>query len=136
MPTDDSQPPRALSRREREILDFLLAVEGQGVEELRRQGREVLARPWGCGCASIHLVVDHASAPASSIRTSPAIETTTKERDDPEKVFTLLVWMNDGFLSSIEIVDYGEAHGEHSGVFPPTTDFELPRLRSAPATVQ
>jgi Cysteine-rich CPCC len=130
----DESPGRQLSRplspREREILEFLLSVEVPGITELRQQVDHALAVPWKCGCASIDLIVDRETAPASSIAANPAIETTTTEKDDPERYFDLLVWVEAGFLSGLEIVDYGESHGAASAVFPPPADFDPPRARS------
>jgi len=43
---------RALTSREREILEMLLAVDVPGIEELRAQVPYVKAARWDCGCAS------------------------------------------------------------------------------------
>src|SRR4051812_4259662 len=110
---------RPLDRREREILDFLLTVETPGIDELRQQAKHARAVPWTCGCASIDLVVDREAAPASRVTVRPAVEAATKERNDPDRAFDLLLWVDDGYLSGVEIVDYTETHGEASGVFPP-----------------
>lgn len=46
--------PRALTERERAVLDALLSVEFEGVEELRRQAADVVvAGMCNCGCPSI-----------------------------------------------------------------------------------
>ena len=127
--TEEGASPRPLDRREREILDFLLTVDTPGISELRQQAEHVLAVPWKCGCASIELIVDREAAPASAAKVRPAVETTTKERDDPDRIFDLLLWVDDGYLSGVEIVDYTENHGEASGVFPPVSDFEPPQVR-------
>ena len=88
---------RALDAREREILAFLLTVEVDGVKELRVQADHVVARPWTCGCASIDLIVDHKEAPRSSISARPAIKAATIEHEDPETMFALLLWVDDGY---------------------------------------
>jgi hypothetical protein len=127
-PDGTERPTRPLSAREREILAFLLSVDVEGMDELRKQADVVVARPWTCGCASVDLVVEGA-APRSSISTRPAVESATVEREDPEQTFDLLLWVEDGLLSGMEIVDYGDKHGEHSQVFPPPDAFEPPRPR-------
>ncbi|WIM92522.1 hypothetical protein ACTOB_004465 [Actinoplanes oblitus] len=46
--------PRALTERERAVLDALLAVDFEGVEELRRQAAEAqVVGACGCGCPSV-----------------------------------------------------------------------------------
>ena len=74
--------------------------------ELRRQSEWVRAKP--------------------SIRARPAIGARSRERDDPEAagVYDLLVWVEDGWLSAIEIVEYGDNHKE--AVFPSPREFEDP----------
>jgi hypothetical protein len=117
--------PRPLTQREREVLDFLLSAELPGVDELRRQAETVYASPWRCGCASIDLHVDRRVAPASPLRTQPAIEAETKV--DAAGLFELLLWVDeDGWLSSLEIVDYVDPHGSTHEIFPPPSDFEKP----------
>jgi hypothetical protein len=125
---------RPLTSREREVLDFLLSVETPGVEELRRQADFTLAKSWDCGCASIDLIVDQECSPRSSIMRRPAIEAASKERDDLERVFDLLLWVDDGWLSGIELVEYGsERHEDAPDVFPEPNDFDPPVTYHAPS---
>jgi len=125
-----NEPARPLTAREREILDFLLSVETAGIEELRQQADHARVVPWSCGCASIDISVDQGAAPTpSAIAISPAIESQTKQKDDLELFFELLLWVDNGFLSGVEIVDYSETHGGASRVFPPASDFDPPRVR-------
>jgi hypothetical protein len=123
----DTKPARALKAREREILEFLLTVEIPGVEQLRLQVDHARAVPWDCGCASIDLVVDRNAAPASALDT--VIETRTEKKDDPKRLLDLILWIDDGFLSSVEIADHVEPHGKVSKVFPPPSSFDPPRVR-------
>jgi hypothetical protein len=124
---DDLRP---LTQREREILDYLLSAERPGVAELRQQSKAVLARPWACGCASIDLVVDQGRARPSPIRARPAIETQSKEHEDSTAFFELLLWVDDGWLSGIELVDYGPGRHDEANLFPPPADFHLPGAAS------
>jgi hypothetical protein len=105
---------RPLTKREREILQLLLSVETDGIEELREQIPHVLGARWACGCASFNLVADKAKAPPSAITKSPLSEAASRERDDPDRYYELLLWVNEGWLSGVEIVDYVERHGEQS----------------------
>lgn len=118
---------RLLTPREREVLDFLLSIETPGVEELRQQADFTLARSWDCGCASIDLIVDQERGPRSSIAKRPAIEAASKEREDPERIFDLLLWVDDGWLSGMEMVEYGfDRHEDAPDTFPEPSDFEPP----------
>ena len=130
---DAANDYRPLTGRQRETLDFLLSIETPGVEELRRQAKFALAKAWDCGCASIDLVVDQEHAPRSSITARPATETRSKERDDPQRIFDHLLWVEDGWLSGIELVEYGfERHEDAPDVFPPSSDFEPPFTHRPP----
>jgi hypothetical protein len=123
---------RALTTRERKVLELLLSVDQPGLVELRVQARFVEAARWNCGCASFDLKVDHERAPRSTVTAGAAVETTTREQADPNGTFDLLLWVDDGWLASVEIVDYVDHHGEESPdeIPPPGTSNE-PRARSA-----
>jgi hypothetical protein len=114
-----------LTERQREILDFLLSVETTGIAELRRQAEvaESRGRITRC-CPSITLWVDRTRAPRSSIEL-PVIEAESMERADTEHVFDLLLFLDDGWLSTLELVHYGEGPGLDE--FPPTQAFDAPR---------
>jgi hypothetical protein len=119
--------PRPLTQREREVLDFLLSAELPGVGELRRQAETAYASAWTSGCASIDLHVDRRTAPASPLRTRPAIEAEAKDEDDVVRPYELRLWVDeDGWLSSLEIVDYVDPDGSTHEIFPPPSDFHKP----------
>jgi hypothetical protein len=61
---------------------------------------------WSCGCASFSVEVDR--------NATPAIDAQTKQRDDPLSAFDLLLWVDDGWLAGVEIVDYIDRHGDQS----------------------
>ena len=120
---------RPLTRREGEILEMLLSVDAPGIEELRAQVPYVQVARWRCGCASFDLRVDRERAPRSSIIARPAVEAITKERDDVNGAFDLLLWVDDGWLDGVEIVDYVDRHGDESPDEIPTIDaWEAPLL--------
>lgn len=124
------EPFRPPTGREREILDLLLSVDVPGIAELRSQALYVSAARWDCGCASFDVQVDRERAPRSSVTSSPAIEATTVEREDYRRTFDLLLWVNDGWLSGVEIVDYVDQHGEESAEeIPPPEAWNEPHSR-------
>ena len=123
---------RALTSREREILEMLLAVDVPGIEELRAQVPYVKAARWDCGCASFDLEVDRERAPRSSVTVTPTVEAFTKEQEDLNSSFDLLLSVRDGWLSGVEIVDYVDHHGEQSPEeIPPPGAWNKPRSRVA-----
>ena len=63
-------------------------------------------------------------APQSSIRRSPAIDAQRPLTDDPDQANDLLLFLDDGWLESVEIVYYGEPPAE----FPSPDVFAPPRL--------
>jgi hypothetical protein len=126
---EEFRPPTA---REREILDFLLSVEAVGIVELREQAALARVARWSCGCASFNVVVDRDKAPRSVITTSPAVEAFSTERDDSDKAFDLLLWVQDGWLAGVEIVDYLSRHGEDSPKeIPPRENWGGPQTRQS-----
>jgi hypothetical protein len=124
---EEFRPP---TDREREILDLLLSVEEVGIAELRDQAAFARVARWSCGCASFNVVVDRERAPRSVITASPAVEALSTERDDPDKAFDLLLWVKDGWLAGVEIVDYVARHGEESPKeIPPREYWGNPQIR-------
>jgi hypothetical protein len=130
------EPYRALTRRERDILEFLLAVDADGIDQLWQQVPYATGARWKCGCASFNLIVDKANAPRSSITTAPLSEARSRDRDDLDGYYELLLWVDDGWLSGVEIVDFVHEHGVQSPEeIPPTGHWDAPRLvRSADQT--
>jgi hypothetical protein len=123
------EPYRPLTKREREILELLLTVDVEGIEQLREQVPHVLGARWNCGCASFNLIVDKSKASPSTITKSPLSEASSREHDDPDRYDELLLWVTEGWLSGVEIVDYVEQHGEQSPQeIPPPDYWDAPRL--------
>ncbi len=66
------------------------------------------------------------------ITTSPAVEAVSTERDDADKAFDLLLWVEDGWLAGVEIVDYVARHGEDSPrEIPPREYWGSPQARGS-----
>lgn len=123
--------PHDLSKREREILALLLSVDVPGIDELRQQAEAAtVSGRCSCGCATVDFTVDQSMAPASPLRHSPVIETRTKAgvAGEAEPRYDLLLFLDNGWLQSVEIVYYGDTIPSE---FPPPEDFEPPRLRPA-----
>jgi hypothetical protein len=123
---------RSPTDREREILAMLLSVQMPGIEELRTQARSVRVARWKCGCSSFNIEVDRSVAPRSSaVHRNPVIDAESKERRDPLNAFDLLLWVEDGWLAGVEIVDYRERHGDDSpDEIPPPDQWQLPRVHA------
>jgi hypothetical protein len=120
--------PRALSLREAEILDFMLSVDDPRIEPLRLQRHSaVVTGMCKCGCASIDLAVDRESSPKAEICRQPVAADLTQAEADrigPSEYYGLLVFLDDGWLSLLEISWIEEPPPE----FPPAAAFDPPRV--------
>jgi hypothetical protein len=123
----ESEFPRALTRRERDTLSYLLAVDFPGVEELREQARvaSVVGR-CRCGCATIELSVDAARARPAASREPVPVEARTHEVAAGGPL-ELILFVRDGWLDSLEITYYAN---ETPVEFPPLDAFEPPETYS------
>ena len=121
--------PRKLTRREAQVLDFILAVEDPRAEPLRRQRMSaVVTGICGCGCASINLAVDRVRPDAADLCSQPLAAGLTKDAiaklPDPNEYFGLLLFLDEGWLSFLEIWWIQKPPAE----FPPPSSFERPRV--------
>ena len=94
--------PRQLTSEESALAEFLLSIEFPGRDELRKQLR--LAQVTGtceCGCGTILIRVNDA--------TDKAVTTERVVVEAYGKGVDVLMFVRDGTLSSIEIVDHGNA---------------------------
>jgi hypothetical protein len=120
--------PRALSDHEAEVLAFLLSVDDARLEPVRAQATSaVVTGMCACGCATVHLAVDRQRYPPANL-CSPVVSTTTRlaedEQADPSQTFGLLVFLDQGWLSQVEIWYIDEPPLE----FPDVATFDAPRL--------
>lgn len=120
--------PRELDERERATLDFVLSVDDPRVEPLRAQTTSALVRSMcPCGCATIDLQVDRSLAIPAPLG-SPAIEAYKqgmmdgRTDDDP---YSLLLFLDRGWLSSLELVWYGD---KPIPTFPAIASFDPPEI--------
>lgn len=125
MATQAGAYPRAPDEAERRIINFLLSSDDPAVAPLRRQATtaQVVAK-CPCGCASIDLLVDRATE-ASPIGAFATINADSTDRDDPDHLHTLIAFIRDGYLQSIEIVYYNDSP---PATFPAPTAFDPPYL--------
>jgi hypothetical protein len=93
----------ALTDDQRALLEFLLAGDFAGSEELRTQARTVRTSgsSCDCGCASFFLNPDHTLPPAPVAETVP-IEAHGSARGG--SAVQVLVFVRDGYLYDLEIV--------------------------------
>ena len=106
---------RALSERERELLDFMLTVDFPGRDELKSQAAcEEVCWECDCGCGTVNFELKEPCTRA------PAHEPIPVEayRDALE----VLLFVKVGFLSSLEIVDY---RGERPPQYPSPEELKL-----------
>jgi hypothetical protein len=124
--------PRPLTEGEHDILDFLLAVDAPGVDALRAQAAtaQVVGR-CECGCATIDIAVDRDTTQASAIRHSPAIDARTPLSSDSAESHELIVFLDEGWLASIEIVYHTDTPPTE---FPPPSLFLPAYLSNPPST--
>ena len=69
------------------------------------------------------MIVDRERVSRSIITASLVVEAYSKERSDSDNAFDLLLWVEDGWLSGVEIVDYVERHGNDSPDEIPPSDY-------------
>ena len=93
--------PRPLTAREQEVLEFLVSVDGPASEDLRRQASTAwVTDECHCGCGAISLEVDRTQAQSAEVH---APITTYNDPADPGETRWLLLWLDRGWISGIEI---------------------------------
>jgi hypothetical protein len=114
MPVSSHSLDRALSDREREVLNAMLSVDFPGAEQLRLQADRVrVSGRCDCPCPTVYLSVDEAVASAVTHDRVPArAEVATGSGD------SVLLFADSGRLSSLEYAWIDEAPME----FPPPGD--------------
>lgn len=78
-----------------------------------------------CGCATINLDVDRLKSTAAVGLCSPAIHTNRRAPYDADDFCEVILFLEDGWLSSLELVWYTNPISE----FPPRDEFERPEVR-------
>lgn len=124
----ERQFPRPLRERERAILDLLLSNDAEGVAELRAQvPHATVVGRCKCGCPTIDIAVERDAAPPSSITRRPAIDCFSREREAIDEVFDLMLWVEGGYITGIELVYYDD---DKPAEFPEPSCFDEPVVLS------
>lgn len=116
--------PRPLSDPERSLLEVLLAENFPGSDELRAQARTVRVKGfWEDRPSIVLLEVMDPGAPRANVVHAVPVETKVRAADPPQE---LLLFVKDGLLDSIELVDYSGNDGvglpDIGAVEPPTVN--------------
>lgn len=115
--------PRPLSEREAATLRFMVSADDPRLAPLREQA--AVATVIGmcrCGCATIDIAVDRSQAPPSNGLHSPA--TQAQSRDDSGPPLWLILFLDDGWLSMLEIAYVDQVPTE----FPLSDCFQAPQV--------
>lgn len=112
--------PRPLSDRERSLLELLLA------ENFPAQARAVRAKGlWEDRASILLLDVTDPNAPRANVVHTVPVETKVRDADPPQE---LLLFVKEGLLDSIELVDYS---GNDPAGLPDAGAVEPPTVNSA-----
>lgn len=110
---------RPLDTAEEELLHFLLAVETEGVAELRVQARHALVGGrCPCGCPTIELVVDPRAAPTALNARAPVFSWARAART-AQSSYHVVLFIAEGRLSELEYVSLSDPVPT---TFPPISD--------------
>jgi len=106
--TEPDPPLRPLSVNEAGVLQALLRHHFAGVEELRVQARDVLARPGcGCGCGTIHLFPQGKDLPASPAQTPVRVQGQFPDQEG-QWFGGILLFLASGQLAELEVHSFGD----------------------------
>jgi hypothetical protein len=127
-PHDAGSPfPRPLTGREAETLEFMLSASFPGDGALRAQAAgAVVIEQCTCGCATIDFGSDADAPVAPGLAGAPLVQ--TRARDMDEHPVSLMLFVRDGRLASLEIVWYDES--QMTAEFPPPEFWEPPTASS------
>ena len=111
-----------MTEEERGVVDFLLGANFPGVESLREQARHAkVTGLCGCGCPTFGLLVDKSlAAQAPTATPGQYVSADVVSTDEP---FGLLLFTERGWLTSVELVWYGDAP---PSTFPDLSLFDPP----------
>jgi hypothetical protein len=110
-----------MTEEERAVLEFLLVPDFHAAETLRDQARHAEVDDLcGCGCPSFSLAVDKSRSTRAEVSPRRPVISEAQSLDlDPP--YGLLLLIDDGWLSYVELVWYGESP---PSTFPALSDFE------------
>lgn len=112
-------PPRPLTEREREVLTFLVSQSFSGHEEL--QSQIPVARVWvqEPGGATISLVVDRSAVPSAPV--TRRVPVAAGGCIGKEQFCEVLLFVDEGYLSGLELIEYPVMIRRENAEFPPPT---------------
>ncbi|HEY1568276.1 MAG TPA: hypothetical protein VGF68_14710 [Solirubrobacteraceae bacterium] len=117
--------PRPLTDREAETLQFMLSADLPDGEILREEAaRAVVVEQCTCGCATIDFGLDGDAPAAPELQGAPLIQ--TRARDMDAHPVSLMLFVRDGRVASLEIVFYDEA--QMTSEFPEPGFWEPPTI--------
>jgi hypothetical protein len=110
-----------MTEEERAVLEFLLVPDFHAAKTLRDQVRHAeVDRLCECGCPSFSLAVDKSRSIRAEVSPKHSVISAAPSLDvDPP--YELLLFTDDGWLSYVELVWYGESPPSS---FPALGDFE------------
>ena len=113
--------PRKLSRRERGLIDYLLAAPVPEAEALRHQARSLVVRGLYAGLpSSVLLQVTDAAAPPARTAPRMPVEAAVKSNDQLQ----VLLFLNDrGLIDWLQAIDLAT---DHADALPRVADLEPP----------
>ena len=110
-----------MTEEERAVLEFLLVPDFHDAETLRDQARHAEVDDLcGCGCPSFGLAVDKSRSTRAEVSPRHPVISAAPSLD-PLPGYELLLFTDDGWLSYVELVWYGESPPSS---FPALSDFE------------
>jgi hypothetical protein len=118
--------PRAMSGKEASALAFMLSFDDPRIEPLRKQA-DAASVNWECtcGCATIEFVIDESRASVATGLCSMILDASRRRPIEDDAFCDLLVFLKDGWLSSLELVWYSKPIAE----FPAPAEFDAPEMR-------
>ena len=119
-------PPRPLTRREREVLKFLVSQSFRGHEELISQvpaTRVAAQEPDG---ATISLVVDRSIGSPARVNFRIPVQAVGETRDG--EPCEILLFVDDGYLSAMEIILHSIPASKEALEFPPPANLKIDYL--------
>jgi hypothetical protein len=97
--------PRPLNAEERRVLTFLLAETFPGSDELRLQSlNAIVTRRCDCGCPTVDVETHGPVAPIEGALAAVEADVLPVSDEPPGQI---LLFLKDGYLSSIEYVYFG-----------------------------
>jgi len=119
-------PPRPLTNREREVLEFLVSQRFRGHEELNSQVPATCVTVQEPDGATISLIVDRSIAPPARVNWRIPVQAIGQTSDG--EPCEILLFVDDGYLSAMEIVLHSVPVTKEALEFPPPANLKIDYL--------